>query len=420
MLDDLSRVPESPTEAKQRQQIVATQIRRKLMDLVAVKETSRAAAAMRNPRAAYVDPDWFEAEQSQLFRKLPLLAGFSRDVAEPGDKMLFEAAGPSILIVRGKDRVVRAFLNMCPHRAATLVASCTSASRMTCPFHGWTFDLEGKLVGMPRKQGFEGIDPAEIGLLRVPVTEWHGMIFVIPRAGDSTIDIEAHLGAFSPEIAQIDFATAEAMATTRLEAAANWKMAIDTFGESYHLSVLHPDTVGRAAITDILLYEGFAPHHRIAFPLLSMVDDVGKPEANWPERPYSGIHLIFPNTLIHVTTLGPGHTYFVYRIFPSGLDSSFTLMTTYRSGDVPGDADRAPWVQMHDYQAMVVGTEDYSVVTGAQRNLAFAPDSFNLIYGNNEIALQAFHRAVARQIGRGSSDSSEGAEPVANPAERIS
>ncbi|MDB5582439.1 MAG: Phenylpropionate dioxygenase, large terminal subunit [Bradyrhizobium sp.] len=399
MLEDVSKAL-APTEGVERQRAVALDMRRELMRLVAEKETTRADAPMRNSAGAYTDPLRFAAELGEIFGKMPLLAGFTRDVQSPGDKFLFEAAGRSILIVRGKDLVVRAFLNMCPHRAAEVVGVCDGAKLMTCPFHGWTFDLEGKLVGLPRKQGFEGIDRAELGLIKVPVIEWHGMIFVIAQAGDAPIDIEAHLGDFAPELAQIDFATAKEIRTSRLDVDANWKMALDTFGESYHLSVLHPETVGKAAITDVLLYEDFSPHHRIGFPLLTMQNDAKRREAEWPERPYSGIHLIFPNTLIHVTTLGPGNTYFVYRIFPSDeVGKSFTLMTTYRAGDVADDVDTAPWHQMHDYQAMVVGTEDYSVVRGAQRNLARAPEGFSVVYGNNEIALQRFHQAVAARIG---------------------
>ena len=386
----------------ERQRAVADAMRRELMDLVAARETSRAAEPMANQGSVYTDPDRFEAEKRELFLNGPLLAGFSRDLPEPGDKMLFEDAGPSILLTRALDRSVHAFLNMCPHRAAQLVGECRNSRLMTCPFHGWTFNLEGKLVGMPRKEGFEGLDRDSLGLLRVPVTEWNGMIFVVPRAGDDAIDMEALLGAFAPEIAQIDFASAKAVATTRLEAGANWKMAVDTFGESYHLPVLHPETVGKAALSDVLLYHGFPPHHRIGFPLRSMAEDVGKPEEEWADRPYSGIHLIFPNTLIHVTTLGPGSTYFVYRVFPVDAATSYTLLTTYRSGDVPDDADPSPWVQLHDYPAMVVGTEAYSVVNGAQRNLHYAPQDFRLVYGTNEIALQGFHRAVdARLAERG-------------------
>ncbi len=387
----------------ERQRAVADAMRRDLMDLVAARETSRAATPMTNGGSAYIDLDRFEAEKSELFLNSPLLAGFSRDLPEPGDKMLFDDAGPSILITRSLDRTVHAFLNMCPHRAAQIVTECRGSRLMTCPFHGWTFDLEGKLVGMPRKEGFDGLDRASLGLVRVPVTEWNGMIFVIARAGEDAIDMEAQLGAFAPEIAQIDFASVKAVATTRLDAGANWKMAVDTFGESYHLSVLHPETVGKAAITDVLLYQGFPPHHRIGFPLRSMAEDIGKPEGEWRDRPYSAIHLIFPNTLIHVTTLGPGNTYFVYRVFPVDADTSYTLLTTYRSGEVPDDADPSPWIELHDYQAMVVGSEDYSVVKGAQRNLHYAPKGFTMVYGTNEIALQGFHRAVdARLSGRDS------------------
>src|ERR1700712_5059336 len=162
----------------ERQREVARDMQRRMNELVRTKTTAREAGPMRNDPAAYTDPHWLDAEKREIFRKMPILAGLTGDIPNPGDKMLFDAVGPSILILRAKDGGVRAYLNMCPHRAAKIITDCAHDSKlMTCPFHGWTFDLEGKLVGLPGKEGFAGIDREDIGLIRVPVAEWHGLIF---------------------------------------------------------------------------------------------------------------------------------------------------------------------------------------------------------------------------------------------------
>ena len=404
------------TEGAERQRDVARDMQRRMMALVREKETDREAGPMRNDPAAYVDPHWFDAEKREIFRKMPLLVGLSRDIPEPGNKMVFDAVGPSILVVRAKDGGVNAFFNMCPHRAATVVPDCAThhGKLMTCPFHGWTFDLEGKLVGLPGPEGFRGVEKSDIGLIKVPVAEWHGMIFVIARAGDDEIDVEAHLGAFGPELAQLDLANAKPIRKSRLDVDANWKYALDTYGEGYHFSTLHPTSIGLSALTDIMLYQDFAPHHRLGFPHIDMVEQCKQPESEWPEKPYGGIHMMFPNTVFNIgaidryepvagaiTNRPAAHAFGIYRMFPGDEPGkAFTLMATYRSGNVEDEEDVKPWEDFHDFIENVVRTEDYSVSKEGQRNLEHAPEGYQMIYGSNEISLQRFHRQIADRIGR--------------------
>lgn len=408
--------PHAELTGLDRQRAVSREMQRQMMAHVVNKTTDREAGPLRNDPAAYVDPKWFEAEKREIFRKMPLLAGLSRDIPSPGDKMLFEAVGPSIMIVRAKDGGVNAFFNMCPHRAAKIVTDCRSSKLMTCPFHGWTFDLDGRLVGFPGAKGFEGIDRADLGLIRVPVKEYAGMIFVIASPGDDDIDVEAHLGAFAPELRQLDLANAKPIRKSRLDVDANWKYALDTYGEGYHFATLHPTSIGMSAMTDVMLYQSFEPHHRLGFPHVDMASQAALPESEWPEKPYGGIHLLFPNTVFNISTLErysvegdaraqgeqpPAHAFGIYRMFPGDEPGkAFTLMATYRSGGVGDDEDVKPWEDFHDFIENVVRTEDYSVSKNGQHNLEHAPDDFRMVYGSNEISLQRFHRRIAERIGR--------------------
>ena len=377
-------------------------MQRGMMQHIIAGTTSSEAGPMRNDPAVYTDPARFEAEKQKLFREMPLFVGLTPDIPNPGDKLLFDAAGPSVLITRAKDGALRAFLNMCTHRAARLVGECTPGARMTCPFHGWTFDLEGKLVGFPGSRSFAGVDRDDLTLIPVPVAEWHGMIFVRPIPNGDPIDVEAHLGAFAPELAQLDFANAQHARTGRIEIDANWKYALDTYGEGYHFATLHPDTIGKMSLTDVMYYDGYAPHHRIAFPRKEMVADAKVPEDEWPEIPHGGIHLLFPNTIIQVEKMSPEleFVYGFYRMFPGDApDKAFSLMSNYRPGEVPPEEDMGPWIEVHELVKKVVSTEDYSVSAGGQHNLQYAPPGFKVLYGANEISLQRFHRRVAEAIG---------------------
>lgn len=385
-----------------RQREVAWQIQRRLVGHIRNGTTDRAAGPMRNDPEIYTGSHWHELERDLIFQSLPLLACLSADMPDPGDKYMFEAAGPPILIVRAKDGSVRAFLNMCLHRAAKLVTKCTNAKRITCGFHGWTYDLDGKLIGVPSAGSFEGIELDDLRLISVPAQEWNGLIFVVARAGDPLdIDVEGFLGDFAPELAQMNFGSAMPVKTSRLDVACNWKFALDTYGEGYHFSTLHPTTIGRTVFTDMMALDTFGPHHRINFPYKEQTEYIDLPEEDWPRRPYSGIHLLFPNTVINISSMSPGQVYGVYRMFPDGgPNNAFTLMATYRSGAVPADVDIKPWEEFHDFIENVVRTEDYSVSANGQANLRHAPSGFKVTFGSNEKALQRFHRHVAEIIGK--------------------
>lgn len=401
MTETLTAPEIGPTAAERNAALMRSLERRMVDHLANGGTTDMAPAPMHNPAGAYTDPGRFEAEKRELFRKLPLLAGLSQDIPNPGDAMLFDGAGPAILIVRDRSGMVRAFLNMCTHRGARLVRECGRRSLLTCPFHGWSFDLEGRLVAVPGEASFEGIDRAARGLIPVPAGEWGGLIFVKAHPGDERIDVESWLGELAPLMAGLDLAAARPIKHSRVEVDANWKFALDTYGEGYHFAALHPTTFGPDTCSNVILYEQFGLHYRVNFVHAGYRDLVGVDEAAWPQTPYGGSHLLFPNTIFYSAPMeGGGRMYGVYRIFPGdAVGRSFTLMSTYRGSDAPENVPDDAFAAAHDYIESVVRAEDYSVSKDGQHNLEFAPDGFTLVYGRNEAALQNNHRNIARLIG---------------------
>jgi len=363
--------------------------------------TDLANAPMSVSASEYTDPARLEAERRELFGKLPLLAGLSRDIAAPGDMMLFDEAGPAILIVRGQDGKARAFLNMCSHRAARLVHECQRKKLVVCPFHAWSFDLEGRLVAVPGEEGFEGIDRATRNLVSVPVGEWGGMIFVKAHAGDEEIDVEAWLGDMGPQLLALNLAGARPIKQDRLETEANWKYCLDTYGEAYHFKALHTTTFGERTCSNIALYDNFGLHYRVGFTNKAYEDLVGKDEADWPETPYGGSHFVFPNSIVYGAPMeGGGSMIGMYRLYPGDEPGRCrTLLSVHRGADAPEATDDAAFAAAHDYIVEVVSTEDYSVSKEGQRNLENAPPGFEMVFGRNEAALQDVHRNIARFIG---------------------
>jgi nitrite reductase/ring-hydroxylating ferredoxin subunit len=401
MSDTLDASPQAKTVVPSADPAMRALERRTVAHLAAGGTTDRGVSPMPVAPREYTDPVRFEAEKRELFGKVPLLAGLSCEVANPGDVMLFDNAGPAILIVRNREGALNAFLNMCTHRAARLVGDCSRRKLITCPFHAWSFDLDGKLVGMPGEDCFEGIDRATRSLVRVPVAEWGGMVFVKAHAGEETIDVEGWLASMGPELLRLNLAGASLIKHSRVDLDASWKYALDTYGEGYHFGALHPTTFGVSSVSNVILYDHLAPHYRVNFTNTGYRDLIGVDEKDWPVTPYGGSHLVFPNSIVYGAPMeGGGSMIGMYRLYPGDEPGkSFTIMSTYRGGDAPAETPDEAFAAAHDYIQLVVTTEDYSVSKEGQRNLQYAPDGFRIIYGSNEIALQNTHRHIADLIG---------------------
>jgi len=390
---------------ERRRRIARDMQRRMVAHIAAGGTTDFAPCPMENDAAAYTDPARAELERREIFLKLPLLAGLSQDIPARGDCLLFEELGHSVVLVRGQDGLLRAFRNMCMHRASKLVRAgeggvCERRTRLTCPFHAWTFHLDGSLAGVPGKPGFEGIELGRRNLLPVAVAEWHGCIF-LRLTGDGPLDIRSFLGPFAPELAQLELAAARPLRSSAVRAETNWKYAVDTYAEGYHFGALHASTIGTTHISNVAVYDAFGPHWRINFPEKSLGSLVGRPESEWPEPDYGGIHFLFPNAVLVIGSVEAGKGFArIFRIFPGPTVGTMCCrVTVYAPGGEISSEYRAGFD--NDNCDDVVTREDYSVATEGYANLVSAPAGFRVIYGRNEIAVQSFHRHVSERIGLG-------------------
>lgn len=357
---------------------------------------------------AFTDPARLEAEREHVFRDVPLLVGFSGELARPGDRILFDAAGPPIVVVRGDDGRVRAFLNLCPHRGSRLVHDCVPSRRLVCPFHAWSFDLEGRLQGMPFAQAFEGMEREGRGLVRMPAGEWGGMIFVRARpvgvGVEPEIDVVDFLGPAAPLFAALELGRLERVAQDVLPVASNWKFALDTFCEVYHVAVLHRDSLSRNLYPQVAIFDHYGLHHRYSGAGLDYRELLERPESEWPEMHYQAVHALFPNTTFAFTHALDGATPVVsmFRLFPgASVGEAITLATTYRR---PG-ADAAPAEEvaaMHRTVLDIVGDEDYWISREAWKSLVNAPAGFRLVFGRSEALLRRIHAELGRRVGMAS------------------
>jgi glycine betaine catabolism A len=194
------------------------------------------------PRAAYVDPAVFGWEQQNFFGGGWLCAGRSDQLPEPGDQRAEATGQGSVLLVRGEDSTLRAFANSCRHRGHELLPCGKSAqhSAIICPYHAWTYSLDGQLRGAAGFRRRPGFDFGQWGLPQLPVTEWHGLVFVDASGGAAGSLTEA-LAKLDGIVAPYEPERLVTAGTHEYDSTANWKILTENYHECYHCPSIHPE-----------------------------------------------------------------------------------------------------------------------------------------------------------------------------------
>jgi nitrite reductase/ring-hydroxylating ferredoxin subunit len=350
--------------------------------------------------AAYRDPDQFEEEFRKLFREGPQVACLSTDIAEPGSFRCFDDLGVPIVVARGKDGRVRAFLNICTHRGARLVREeHGKAMRFSCRFHGWTFDSQGEAIGLPEEEMFCGAIDARKSLISFPCEERHGLVFVQATAG-STMDLDAHLGDFGEPLELINLKEAHRVDEFSVRSNSNWKYALDTYFENYHLPVLHRDSFAKVFAHGLCLFDTWGPHHRFTFPHADVRKYIGAPEDEWPVESLPVTYFLFPNTIISVGSVSKiGGSLTLNRLFPPSVGENVTRIVACAQNGVPGPEHIAEIERSLVSIRGAVIDEDYSVTNEAYPALGELPNGWEFAYGRHEIGVQYMHNNFARVTG---------------------
>ena len=208
--------------------------------------TSSLAASL--PASAYRDPEVYAAEQAAIFAPSWLCVARVDQVASPGDVVPVQVSGESVLLVRDRDGVLRALRNLCRHRGAQLCrdGALTGARAISCPYHGWAYGLDGRLIGAPNMPEMPDLVKADFGLHPVRLTEWLGYVWVTlnPVAPDLAEQVDPQLvdrfGTVET-LARYRIETLRVARTITYEVASNWKAVVENFMECYHCGTLHPE-----------------------------------------------------------------------------------------------------------------------------------------------------------------------------------
>lgn len=352
----------------------------------------QAEGVYRVPAANYYDPIRWEREMAAVFRRLPLVMGFSSELREPGAYRAMEAAGVPVLLVRGQDGAMRAFVNMCSHRGAIVVEEGTgSARRFACPYHAWTYDTHGDLVGVLDAEDFGELDRSCLGLTPLPVAERAGVIWATLNPSGPGLDLDTFLCGYGEMLEHLGLDDCFVVGRQSLDGP-NWKVAYDGYLDFYHLPILHKNTFG-PDYSNKAIYDAWGPHQRVTSPDHRILALDGVPEDEWPhDKLVSGVWTIFPHVSVAGFEAG-GKLYLVSQLFPGATPDESVTVQSFLATFEPDDESRVAIEKTMAFLLRVVRDEDYATGLRIQRALKTGAKA-DVLFGRNEGGGQRFHRWV--------------------------
>src|SRR5581483_2638155 len=275
---------------------------RRLVELNTVKSFDGVPYSVEADIARYVDRERWELEKVKIFNRLPQLVGLSADVPEPGDYWAFQFAGKPVVLVRGPDGIVRGFVNACRHRGTAFADGRGKATKQfVCPYHAWSYDTLGRLVGVPERSGFQDCKLETRDLIELPLAEKFGLIVMSPRA-DAVPDVSKLLGPILPQITPFDLGRACFVKSRSQEIPINWKLINEATIEGYHVIPLHGATLKKLMGDSGLryfTYDRFGNHSRMVAGQKALLNmEMCSANAQEIYNNINGDNFIFPSSYL--------------------------------------------------------------------------------------------------------------------------
>ena len=208
--------------------------------LKSVQPTPDPLDGMSLPGWLYFDPEFFEAEKRAFLRRAPQVVCHESEIAEPGEWRTLEYLGESVIIIRGDDGQLRAFANVCRHRGSRLVDASSGCARvLTCPYHGWSYARDGRLVGIPHRDQYPGLRAEDYSLFPIALENWRGFLFVALESGAPSV--AEMMAPYEQEVAPYRFQDLRVIGRVTIRPRnLNWKTIADNYSDGLHIPIGHP------------------------------------------------------------------------------------------------------------------------------------------------------------------------------------
>jgi carnitine monooxygenase subunit len=309
------------------------------------------------PWSWYTDPAVLQLERDRIFHRSWQYVGHAGEVAEPGSFAATTVGDVPVVLVRDHEDTLRAFLNVCRHRGSLVCEGSGRRETLQCPYHAWTYGLDGRLITAPRSKMEGGIDTAELGLVPLQLGTWGPLVFVNPDPGAEPLDV--FLDGIPERIADagINLDSLRFLQRSESELECNWKISAENFLECYHCPTAHP---GFSAVMDV------NPDAYLLETNASRMTQHGPPRVE-PRGAYDPtgevergqFHLLFPGTVINVM---PGRPNFsIGPIVPRDTEKTYRFLDYF----VAGDASES-WIEESLAFDAQVGAEDRALIERVQ------------------------------------------------------
>ncbi len=351
------------------------------------KSTDTGTTVWREPAENYSSPQRFAAEL-EVMRRVPMAFCPSAALPEPGSYIARTTVGTPLLVVRGSDGAVRAFRNACRHRGMKIEEGESCKRAFSCPYHAWTYGLDGSLRHVPGEEGFPGLDKASHGLVPVAaVHEQGGIVFVTQDAPLSDGPLSA-----LPDLLPDDYVLFNKL---EFDDEANWKLIGETSMEGYHIKALHNQSFYPYGYDNLNVVELHGRNSRIVFPFRRLEKLRTLPREQWNvQGRLTDVHQLFPNS--HVSFLS-SHAMLVILepVTPTRTHWVVYQLAPRIKNGLPLDIEQARRDANFVQDAGL--TEDRHAARAIQEGLA-ARANTHFIFGHYEQAIGHFHRHLAEHV----------------------
>lgn len=346
------------------------------------------AQSMSLRSEAYLDAKWLDAEMSAVFGRTWQWICHTENLTEPGSYVSTTVAGMPIAVVRDRSGELRAFYNVCKHRAHELLSGSGTTRNIVCPYHAWTYDLDGGLKAARRADRMEGFEKGEICLDQVKVEEFGGFVYVnldgtAASLADQAGDLASEIAYWAPDVADLTHAK-----RLTYDVNTNWKNVIDNFLECYHCHIAHKEFVD---LVDMDTYEVkthgiWSSHFAEAGKHENSAYDVSGATVN-----QHAVWWLWPNTCL-LRYPGRGN-FMVFQVLPAGPERTLETWDFYLETTELTEAE----VESVRYVDEVLQQQDISLVESVQRGMRTpAFDQGRIVYdaagsGLSEHGVHHFH-----------------------------
>ena len=355
--------------------------------------TDQADGIMVKPVADYIDNEIISSEVNKIFYDHPVPIALSAELKENNSYKATKVIDTPLLITRGEDGVVRAFINICKHRGAPVCPEGSGKkSKFNCTYHGWMYNNTGNLVNIFKSDTFGDIDKSKIKLTQLFCEEKSGFIWACLNP-DIKYDLNKWMNGFDAELDDIDLKNWHLFKSIKINGPM-WKICWDGYTDGYHHHMVHPETVGKNTIVNLIAHDTYGPHQRFAFGLKNINELSNIEEKDWdPENHLRLIHSVFPNSSI--SAIQNEHC-LVSIIFPS-LDLQETITTQYilclKEPKTKEEIKKAE--DFAELSRAAIIDEDYPINFKIQESIHSKANT-EFLFGKNEPIQQHYHNWIEK------------------------